>query len=131
MRIRHAAALALVAWYLMIPPTSTLPRFDRGDGGVFDLFRRVYDGRKLTLADAIALMTRGDEEPVFSRDWITMYSFDDLPSCYSAMGKINHAFDSLRDKKVADLPPDLVNRAVRWAAGNCIISDDPRLGSHW
>lgn len=129
MNLRHAAALALVGWYLMIPPASELPTFDKGNVGILDLFRHrhVYDAKTTTLEQAMSLMMLGDEEPVFSSTWVTMFSFETLDACESHMGNIVNAFHDIKDKKLSELSPTVYRPAMRFAAANCIATDDPRL----
>jgi hypothetical protein len=38
-----------------------------------------------------------------------------------------HSFDSIKDKKLSELSPAVVQRAMRFAGANCIATDDPRL----
>ena len=125
----HAVALALVGWYLMIPPVSELPSID--DGSIRASLLSAWNGntynRAATLGQAMNTMSNGDEEPVFSSAWITMWSFDTLDDCKTAMHKTILAFDQIKDKKLSELSTSEAQRAIRFAASNCIESDDPRL----
>ena len=129
MNPRHAAALALVGWYLMIPPVSELPLLD--DGSIRASILSAWNGhtynREATLRQAMETMSNGDQEPVFSSAWITMWSFDTLDACETAMHKAILQFNDIEDKKLSELSPSVAQRGIRFAASNCIETDDPRL----
>ncbi len=120
---------ALMGWYLMIPPVSELPSID--DGTIHSALVNAWGGHvypnSATLHQAMSTMSSGDEEPAVSSTWITMWSFDTLDACESAMGKAIHGFDAIRDKKLSELSPSVAQRAIRFAASNCISTDDSRL----
>jgi hypothetical protein len=56
-----------------------------------------------------------------------MWSFETLDACESKMGNTIRGFESIKNKDLSNLPRVVVERAMRFAAVNCIGSDDPRL----
>ena len=127
MNLCHAAALALVGWYLLIPPASEMPIICDDRTGILDSFRCSREAHWHTLGQAMYMMSFGDEEPVFSGQWITMWSFDTLTNCETRLGKAIHAFDDMRAKSLESISLILVQRAMRFAAANCVATDDPRV----
>jgi hypothetical protein len=108
MRLRHAAALALVGWYLMVPPASdwtkseptlvaTKPSVGGADYGVFGFF-----------------------SPRFSR-WIKKGDFDSRMECDEA----RQHFKSRYGAEASRFPNKAKQDMADWAS--CISADDPRL----
>ncbi|MGO9061540.1 MAG: hypothetical protein ACLQU2_29820, partial [Candidatus Binataceae bacterium] len=97
--LRHAAALALVGWYLMMPP------FHKDSEGMID-----------------GLMSHA---PV--SQWDHVKSFDTAQACETGWKQnIDHRMSSLRQFNLADSRlGDLWKAATHEA--RCISSDDPRL----
>jgi hypothetical protein len=111
--LRHAAALALVGWYLMIPPIESVNRWTDDDLGVKigeDFFKVQTDF------------------PIHT--WSILSSFDSATACQSG---ILQAQKALRDQSsdVLEIPqkPDLKKKLVvlQLSQALCIASDDPRL----
>ncbi len=111
MNPRHAAALALVGWYLMVPP---------GKVDVTSPPRKVVPGSFRFRPNAP--IAQWEEVSVFDsakecEDARTSYSLDDL---YRQMQKPRYANDfrpSLTRKDIASL----------MATALCVATDDPRL----
>jgi hypothetical protein len=99
---RHAAALALVGWYLMAPPTLS-----------FDDASDIKTGRWWAKVTA----------PV--REWQILESFDLARDCEDTKGKLIKAGDSAMDREKAQSYKRAFAIASTQAA--CIASDDPRL----
>jgi hypothetical protein len=118
MKLRHAAALALVGWYLMIPPALPngqpnlgAPLSQWGQGGDFDTAAACHKA----YGDRLALAKK-------------------------ALGEVARAIDLMPEstknskKPLSQLDPDLYKAdleislfALHSAAARCIASDDPRL----
>jgi hypothetical protein len=103
--LRHAAAIALAGWYLMVPPGSCKPEW-------------VSQGKPLPCAAPLS-------------EWIVTLSFASGDKCEAerradisygeqAMANANHS----EDKQLVDS-----TRKIYWRALNeqCISTDDPRL----
>src|SRR5208282_3011382 len=118
MKPRHAAALALVGWYLMVPP------------------HRVRDGQVLVGVDRSASIS----------EWTIEDSFDTAAECQETKWKqIQEAIKLRTSKTCAEATDDHpVRRSdtrassafnailtcfgmAEWEAGQCIASNDPRL----
>ena len=99
MNLRHAAALALVGWYLMLPP-------EQGGPGQFNIHAPLSQWSLEGSFDTVDDCKRGQQ--------------DGLGKWFSAgEDAIKHAQTKERDK-------DLL--MVAWYNyGECIASDDPRL----
>jgi hypothetical protein len=103
MNLRHAAALALVGWYLMLPPT----RFDSSK--VFQLRPRA---------------------PL--SEWETVSSFDSAKDCETARTNydLDDLYkQSQKPRYKDDLRPMLTRKDISALMGVavCIATDDPRL----
>jgi hypothetical protein len=100
MKPRHAAALALVGWYLMVPP--------------------LRHG-KPTGADAV-----GPEAPLSV--WQNMGSFDTAADCYKDLHSIRIRHEAGKDLQGDNLPADLKAEFLALDSDAlCIATDDPRL----
>lgn len=110
----------------MIPPTSELPLSE--DSSIITFFSsHCCYLPTATIGQLMNLMITGDEEPVFSSDWITMASFEKLDECEARGTALLKQFDGIKEKKASEVPLSVSQRAMRYAAGNCISTDDPRL----
>jgi hypothetical protein len=99
MKPRHAAALALVGWYLMTPPATSI--------------------EMVSAPDFTTRWKTSDHTPPPLRNWAINDSFDRAADCSKAKQQLmTSAFKS------TDLAP--VSRAV-WASAECVATDDPRL----
>jgi len=116
-----------VGWYLMIPPASELPRSENGSITSALFSSHCCYLPTATVGQLMSLMTTGDEEPVFSADWITMASFEKLDECEAQISRLLKPFDGIKEKKASEVSPSISQRAMRYAAANCIATDDPRL----
>jgi hypothetical protein len=107
MNLRHAAALTLVGWYLMMPPTAdeVLGRSDPGE-------------------DLVALSAPLSE-------WFLSQSFDTAQECERVREKkYNEGSRAMHDLLKSESHPDDSPRAQIIAQdmfNQCIATDDPRL----
>jgi hypothetical protein len=102
---RHAAALALVGWYLMMPP-----------------FVRVVPDPRNPSRDSVA----PDSDVPLSK-WFWSGSFDSVVACQRSQEK--EIAETQRRNSLSHSPPAEIDRNVEaafWEA-RCIASDDPRL----
>ena len=102
MKLRHAAALALAGWYLMMPP--------------------VYRNGKDVDPDIDIGGTHLDETAPLSK-WAIVASFDSAAECEKNLL-------AGRDLSVIPWEPNLKShKAIKrlWEFAACIASDDPRL----
>ncbi|MFZ0890081.1 MAG: hypothetical protein WA005_16675 [Candidatus Binataceae bacterium] len=108
-KLRHAAALALVGWYLMTPPTVPFP----GQVGI----------RAETLMKSGRWWT--DVNAPLSH-WQIAESFDSAEDCEDMKSKMVRDFTR---HEGADHPSSSYKAAYRVAESQaqCIASDDPRL----
>ena len=102
MNLRHAAALALVGWYLMAPPTLSI-------GDTSD----IKSGRWRTKVSA----------PV--REWQILESFDSASDCENMKGKLVMRGDKAMDREKASSYKEAF--AIASTQAVCIATDDPRL----
>jgi len=150
MNPRHAAALALVGWYLMLPPTQ-------------EMFDPACPSRQASLMGTLKQLTRGTDANIIQCDveslWLdTRVSlskwdqarepFETLSACQAAKEKplseqerrsaesvarlVMEDDRQARPEAAKALPKDFIERAVssRQTAIDfslCIASDDPRL----
>ena len=104
MKLRHAAALALVGWYLMVPPLAGTKQHPGLDTNA----------------------------PI--SHWSIYKSFDTAKACETALLKGIYANDGVPDMfhglGVRSDDPQAVTLALAFkdvALGQCVASDDPRL----
>jgi len=114
MKAPHAAALALIGWYLLIPPVITTGRSKEPNQFVWSV--------PLSL-------------------WHRVSSFDDADDCEKYMYDVKRAYEDpsfraevdRRDERIAEeygTQAYLItgeDRLRRWYFAQCIASDDPRL----
>ena len=111
MNLRHAAALALVGWYLMMPPF--VPSPPQGQGRMLDL--------KAPLGQ-----------------WYITGSYDGAAECAAALSvqhkKTDKAFKEAEDTLARNAPKDrefrefvISTAQAQDRASACIATDDPRL----
>ncbi len=103
MTLRHAAALALVGWYLMVPPDGPTPSSP--------LYWHSYSP--------------------LSR-WQIVEPFDTAAACKDAANKLTedavHIWNSSLGKKLdKDSEKDLIFKWGRELSASCFATDDPRL----
>jgi hypothetical protein len=111
MNPRHTAALALVGWYLMLPPLRQPSLIARASAWVFG-------GHLVKETDSDA--------PIAT--WVQSGEFESLNACKSQQ---DHLYADA-NRKIATPPiswQDLDDQAYlgQLAFGHCIASDDPRL----
>ena len=100
MKPRHAAALALVGWYLMVPPTTIIPNGHTG-----------YE----------------EEIPPISRDWEVVRRYTTAEQCADELRFMLSHFDSVakfakqRHQNAGSVQAQLIY------GGACFRDDDPRL----
>jgi hypothetical protein len=114
MNIRHAAALALVGWYLMLPPVG-------------------YDSK---LARFVTGGWNDDGSPNLSR-WEQAGSFDTASDCQSAVTLLNpEGTAQLKTDRAAPKLADIMKRRhselvaileIQKQNALCVATDDPRL----
>ena len=105
MNIRHGAALALVGWYLMMPP-----------------FIRVGPDPRDPSRDRVV---PDSDAPL--RKWFWSGSFDSVDACQRSQEK---EIAEMQTRSLAQpVPPAEIDRNVEMAfrEARCIASDDPRL----
>ncbi len=146
MNLRHAAALTLVGWYLMVPPESgmKLPISQWEHVGSFDKiddcedmqkFARVPDGPSSGLPphlldDPIA---QADDETAADTAIRQYVATGQEPATVEipSYGPIGSLLQSLGVRsRTHPVTPELRERmhlAKRYETGQCIASDDPRL----
>jgi hypothetical protein len=103
MRIRHVAALALVGWYLMLPPPPT----DSSDSE-----RAMMGNAKVLLGAPLSL-------------WAVYDSYDTAIECRRARDKLKGQVNDYGDVDVF-LKRSTGAEQMKYFA-ECIASDDPRL----
>jgi hypothetical protein len=101
MRLRHAAALTLAGWYLMMPPHGSV--------------------KMITEADRV--VTWAWVRPVPLAGWSIVQGFDRADECTKQKGQLlqsaiaaSNSNDKVFSKRVAEM-----------FAAQCIATDDPRL----
>lgn len=107
---RHAAALALVSWYLMVPPLSKPP------------------AALATNIDAINAYNRVPQRVPLSQ-WSLFESFDSADECRAfkdaAYANKEYQFKAGKRVNFDDVVKGYDHYAGVW--GECIATDDPRL----
>lgn len=99
MKPRHAAALALVGWYLMLPPTAGVPGFP-------------------------LQRTPNDNAPLSK--WTVLQAYDSAAACNARQSTLfKHA--ERRAATHSSHSSELREWRDELAASQCIASDDPRL----
>jgi hypothetical protein len=104
MKLRHAAALALVGWYLMLPPEQYSKEHDR--------------------------MFPDEDAPI--SQWEIIGSFDTAAQCKTASEQaFSQAGERAREEKRKNprskISEEEYDRFYFSDGGNCIATDDPRL----
>jgi hypothetical protein len=117
MKPSHAAALALVGWYLMVPPVQQAP-------WTVSILRAL--GYK-TYMDDPKLAHQPDRDASLSR-WDTLETFETLEGCKAKLAQRQSRFDKRQppydrlkseNERIQEQPWLLTYR--------CVASDDPRL----
>jgi|SRR5208337_1710671 len=105
MKSRHAATLAVVGWYLMMPP-----------------FIRVRPDARDPSRDRVVL----DSNAPLSK-WFWSGSFDSVDACQRSQEK--EIAETQRRNSLSPSPPAEIDRNVEMAfwEARCIATDDPRL----
>jgi hypothetical protein len=98
--LRHAAALAVVGWYLMVPPVNST-----GPGPWIDRSAPLSKWKAKAAFDSAA-------ECTVARHWKRENNVTDAQK-YQAAGQ--------------KIPFDLMTEGLSWDDAQCIASDDPRL----
>jgi len=150
MNPRHAAALALVGWYLMLPPTQ-------------EMLDPACPSRQASLMGTLKQLTRGTDANIIRCDVESLWldtrvplskwdqareSFETLSACQAAKEKplseqerrsaesvarlVMEDDRQARPEAAKALPKDFIEQAVRSRQtaldfSLCIASDDPRL----
>lgn len=109
MKLCHAAALALVGWYLIIPPLEHFPKGAR-------------DSKGKPIPRWLAGGLKGNGDPDFS-EWEIIGSYDAAASCQDEKADlVLKVPDNVQDREAySAMFPFLVNQA------RCLATDDPRL----
>jgi hypothetical protein len=115
MNLRHAVALALVGWYLMVPRVSYDPQIPERDKG--------YSGWT-------SCCLKNDGTPDFSK-WDNVESYDTAAECEDGRSRLDSAKGSTTEagRDGAKHDPEGLARASQDAVkkATCLSSDDPRL----
>jgi hypothetical protein len=111
MKLRRAAALALVGWYLMIAPARSIPEACLNGLVDEDLCRAYMTMPGLPLDTHAPLST-----------WTTIAGFDSATACAQARKK---AIDAEAQQLANSTPANDLNTLE--LAIECIATDDPRL----
>jgi|SRR5208337_782905 len=99
MNLRHAAALALVGWYLMVPPVV------QPSGGE-------------EMADPSAPLSK----------WVNRGTFDSARKCDEALQRFQFDIQSNYQSAVGEALTDSEFQRIRQASSaKCVAKDDPRL----
>jgi len=115
MNLRHAAALALVGWYLMVPqpdapgkaPNANAPLSQWNQMGAFDNASNCEKEREYRRRVAVKALGEVKQEVAA------------LPDSRQPLAKVS--------PKVAQDATDVSNFTIGIEASRCIASDDPRL----
>jgi len=114
MKPRHAAALALVGWYLMAPPSVAETSWVCA-GGLTDWIMGAWIGDTKHRDDCAKLEGIADPHAPLSK-WFRLGAFDTIVQCEAERNE-NHARG--RENSTSPLDPAMQQE--------CIASDDPRL----
>jgi len=107
MNLSHAAALALVGWYLMVPPTFVYPI----NGNVLDPNSRVQVNLNAPLAW-----------------WFNFGEYDSRSSCETVRAREIQRDAKLEENFLKTKPPnELIGIEEMDKNARCVASDDPRL----
>jgi hypothetical protein len=109
MHLHHAAALALVGWYLMVPPSLADGSWVCGDGLTGLVAQRVFGTEQIEKACAIRRNTADVNAPL--SEWHEISPFETLDACQEAKNKL---YDAAR-------------AASPMNGAECVATDDPRL----
>jgi len=104
MKLRHAAALALVGWFFVLPPTR---------------FQRLPSGKTAVHMNPKAPLSR----------WQILGRFDSTEECYeysNELRKVQHETDPPSISAVEEQDEETTMN-VYLAKSQCIVTDDPRL----
>ena len=105
MKLRHAAAFALVGWYLMVSPFT----------------RKSYLGADIHAAQLGLLLIHPNPDMAQPLSkWQKIGQFDSEHDCHRALRRLEY-----EGEKPADTPTTF--RWPVWGTARCIASDDPRL----
>lgn len=108
MNLRHGAALALVGWYMMVPPTLGDSSWACGRGLIADLYQSFY-GRSDPKACEMVFDTPVLDAPL--SQWEKVAPFETLSDC-----------EAENQRRRSVWPSSVLERSTE-----CIATDDPRL----
>lgn len=114
MNPRHAAALALVGWYLMVPPSIAETSWGCA-GGVTDWLLGAWIGDAKHRDNCTKLMEIADSNAPLSK-WLRLDAFDTIKEC-DAERRENLARGRDNGSRATSPPMQ----------PECVASDDPRL----
>lgn len=122
MTIRHATALTLVGWYLIVPP--------RGVESNGVLLQPDKEKLEEALKNNTAEVAPDPTQPY--SDWLIMSSYDTGEKCEQERSKFHeiatHAKErDYRDAKGQQLPDQLKISTKQYGFAICFSTDDPRL----
>jgi hypothetical protein len=109
MKLRHAAVLALVGWYLMVPPSLADGSWICGDGFTGLVARQVFGTEQIEKTCATRANMANANAPL--SEWHEIRPFETLDACQEAKNKL---YDAARPGSPVD-------------AAECVATDDPRL----
>jgi hypothetical protein len=124
MKLRHAAALALVGWYLMVPPRGVESK---------DISHHLFHDTK-EATDALLNKTAeiGPDPTQPYSDWAIMSSYDTGGQCEQERRKYleiaaNAKEREYRDSQGQPLSDQIKISTKQYEFAVCIATDDPRL----
>ncbi|HUO06098.1 MAG TPA: hypothetical protein VMU16_12955 [Candidatus Binataceae bacterium] len=102
MNLRHTASIALVGWYLMLPPL-----IQNSNNSVSDF----------TLTDPKAPLS----------NWVKQGTFDSARECEEALQKLVTAAEANQDSEVVVMTISDLEKIRQARSAKCVDMDDPRL----
>lgn len=123
---RHAAALALVGWYLLIPPIQLAPLPQQPPLPGFNCVSGHPNCPNATEKGINLLLDKGlwILRPAHLNEWETVSVFDSAFLCNHAQGVVSDEADKLLKGNRFGFK---AGRALSRTYARCIASDDPRL----
>jgi hypothetical protein len=130
MNFRHAAVLALVGWYLIMPPfgkdgkvdlKAPLARWEQADS--FDSAEACHQARAQGIEVADLLQARLREELAALMQKLDSVSKEQVDNADPE--KLKEFNERMEDLKPGE--QDIIDSATRHESSQCIASDDPRL----
>jgi hypothetical protein len=129
MNLRHAAAIALTGWYLMLPPSAERTRWFCADNLVGETYRNFIS--KEASQTCRMLMGHADADAPLSQWHQYGEGFDSINACVAVKEQIyKEASQNVANEGRDRLPLSHEDRKVNyemWSNAQCVSTDDPRL----